>query len=714
MAEGTDKPVKKKRRLYSEESLHQAYEAVMIDDMSIYAASREFGIPERTLSDRCKGRIALDSKPGGSSHLTPEEEKKLCEHMKQLFFEGNVMNYTFMRRVATDFIRELDKKTLKPGVIVTKKWLSAYLKRWPDFKKMLHSKAVVKIELNNDVEESDEEPDQVESSQPDLEEEVKELAERSSVIEEKPESETDTAEPQPLQSLTVEALETVVNENPNISPLPSEDNVGIGTSKDVNSAAQVVVKNPSPGASKIYRASIIRKTLLRAKEAVENNQNTVSSDALTGDRATQSSTTPPHDPESSYNKVAQSPSQNLLSNDIASTSGTGVSQHHKNVTLVLNQEKKKKRNYPPDAMFQAVDAVKNQGMKVYKAADIFGVPEKTLAQRISGKVSVDAKSGPKFYLTHDEELKLCNYFIDQLKNGECPTHTAMRDIATQYMQELDVKRKSESKLTMQWLTNFLKRWPDLDELLKEKLALKEVSKKMNSMYIYYGELGSLLNDYGLDDSPHQIYMIEEIEIPQVLSNFKPVTVLAGASAAGHIIPPYIVYRSLNGNSDMIEGIPENAKIALEQAEVTKFDRLHAYLEAHFIYNLNERDVNKPLLVFYDSHKNNLPGKITEWANDNNVFFNGYPPIDVKHFTYVDCKLLGLFEWKFREACVKFSQMTRQKVTKKQISALTCNAYEQALLPENVQLVFSSAGLYPFYCPLESKEEIQLAPDIIIG
>ena len=53
----------KKRRLWSVENMKEAYNAV-VEDVSISAAARRFGVPRMTLSDRIRGKIQLGAKLG--------------------------------------------------------------------------------------------------------------------------------------------------------------------------------------------------------------------------------------------------------------------------------------------------------------------------------------------------------------------------------------------------------------------------------------------------------------------------------------------------------------------------------------------------------------------------------------------------------------------------------------------------------------------------
>lgn len=63
-----------------------------------------------------------------------------------------------------------------------------------------------------------------------------------------------------------------------------------------------------------------------------------------------------------------------------------------------------------ESMKLAVTGV-SEGMSVRRAVYEFGVPKSTLQDRITGKVGLNARSGPERYLDDIEEEKLVNFLL---------------------------------------------------------------------------------------------------------------------------------------------------------------------------------------------------------------------------------------------------------------------------------------------------------------
>ena len=62
-------------------------------------------------------------------------------------------------------------------------------------------------------------------------------------------------------------------------------------------------------------------------------------------------------------------------------------------------------------MGKAVEACVNEGMSIRQAAFHFGVPKSTLGDRMSGRVVPCSTSGPKTYLSPEEETELVKFLL---------------------------------------------------------------------------------------------------------------------------------------------------------------------------------------------------------------------------------------------------------------------------------------------------------------
>ncbi len=68
-------------------------------------------------------------------------------------------------------------------------------------------------------------------------------------------------------------------------------------------------------------------------------------------------------------------------------------------------------------MLAAMDAVRQGGMGINKAASLHGVPKTTLKDRLSGRVAHGTVSGPARYLQADEERALADHLLEAATVG---------------------------------------------------------------------------------------------------------------------------------------------------------------------------------------------------------------------------------------------------------------------------------------------------------
>ena len=88
-----------------------------------------------------------------------------------------------------------------------------------------------------------------------------------------------------------------------------------------------------------------------------------------------------------------------------------------------------------EAMVGAMKAVQDGSMGLNRAALEFGVPRTTLKDRIAGRVIHGTKSGPRPYLTHEEEKELVDFLVTCSKMGYGKTRGEVLKIVEAAMEK---------------------------------------------------------------------------------------------------------------------------------------------------------------------------------------------------------------------------------------------------------------------------------------
>lgn len=145
---------KVKKKQYDPVALQNAYKALQEEGMSVYRASRNYGVPESTLRDRTLGLVSATGK--SLNFLFDEDtEKKLVDHIKYMASIGYGYSRCDVLYLATDLAISLGKK--KPtDPILSNKFYYKFLGRWPDLTtskpqklNMLRARCASKEQLSN-------------------------------------------------------------------------------------------------------------------------------------------------------------------------------------------------------------------------------------------------------------------------------------------------------------------------------------------------------------------------------------------------------------------------------------------------------------------------------------------------------------------------------------------------------------------------------------
>ena len=124
--------------------------------------------------------------------------------------------------------------------------------------------------------------------------------------------------------------------------------------------------------------------------------------------------------------------------------------------------------YTQQDLTDAYNAVFEEKYPVERAAKRFGVPTNTLKDRVSGKINVDTiKSGPSPLFSLEQEVLLCNHLTTMAEIGYGYSRQETINIASDFAHLLGLCDKSHC-LSLQWLYNFLGRWPELKVKKKAK------------------------------------------------------------------------------------------------------------------------------------------------------------------------------------------------------------------------------------------------------
>lgn len=303
------------------------------------------------------------------------------------------------------------------------------------------------------------------------------------------------------------------------------------------------------------------------------------------------------------------------------------------------------------------------------AADLHGVPRSTLKDRLSGRVKHGMKSGPKPYLSKEEESELASHLLQAADIGYRKTREDIKCIVEEYL-----RRKGTLKgttISNGWWEKFLRRNPTLRLRSGDSTAHVRMNAiNAENMRSYYDLLKSVYVEHGFDSHPEAIYNMDETGVPleprppkvvaakgtkkvryRTSGRKSQITVIGCASASGQIIPPYIIFAAKQLNELWTHDEVSGSRYAVSNKGWVDQELFYFWLKVHFIPNAIS---HRPLLLLLDGHSSHFEPTTIQHAQDNNIIIFCLPPHTTHECQPLDCSLFGPLKKHWQEASQSLS------------------------------------------------------------
>ena len=229
-------------------------------------------------------------------------------------------------------------------------------------------------------------------------------------------------------------------------------------------------------------------------------------------------------------------------------------------------------SYNQDAMLAAIRAVK-AGMSVKAAAEEFGVKRTTLGDRASGRTQL--APGRPTQLTHDEERILLERAILLGTWGFPLTFRDFRELVRSYLD-----RAGRTTVFMNnypskhFVYHFMKRHPELSFRVVNNIKRSRAKVSREEVMKFFGHFSKVAagvpathiwnyDETNFQDDPGRgkaMYKKGTKYAERVINSTKSSTsVMFCASAAGQLMPPYVVYKAGNMYKSWTEGGPKGTR-----------------------------------------------------------------------------------------------------------------------------------------------------------
>ena len=375
--------------------------------------------------------------------------------------------------------------------------------------------------------------------------------------------------------------------------------------------------------------------------------------------------------------------------------------------LSMSDRPQKYRSYNDENMLKAFEAVKGKEMSIRRASEVYGVPRTTLQDRVSGKISLSAKSGHRL-LTDEEESRLAEFLVGCASIGYAKSR---KEVLAIVQQILDAQN-ANVEVTKGWWDSYLKRHPKLTLRHAEPISYaRAVATNPDVFHRYFDLLEETLLENGLTDRPAQIFNCDETGMPlthkpgKVVAgvgqkhpysiaggNKSQITVLACASAAGYSIPPMVVFDRKSLNPDMAVGEVPGTFYGLSNSGWMDSELFEEWFKNHFL--LHAPPV-RPILLLLDGHSSHYQLELLRIASKEGIIIFCLPPHTTHLLQPLDGCTFSSLKRYWGEECHLFCSRNPGKVVNRyNFSSIFHSAWVQGMSMQNVIASFREVGVYP--------------------
>ena len=369
--------------------------------------------------------------------------------------------------------------------------------------------------------------------------------------------------------------------------------------------------------------------------------------------------------------------------------------------------------YPSDKLNLAINAVKENGYTVRRAATEFGIPKSTFFDYVSGRLQFGKKSGPPRYLSDAEEEELCRFLVGCAKIGYARSRKQVLAIVKGIVSRKMEKDVEDVSISTGWWTSFRNRHPHLSLRAPSRFAYaRAVANDPDIFEAYFDLLEETLSQNNLLDNPNSIFNCDESgfsldpktgklvglkgikEFNVITSGDKSqLTVLACVCASGYPIPPFIIFDRKRLKPEHTVGEISGTLYGLSSKGWVDSDLFEEWFTHHFLLHVPPI---RPLLLLFDGHSSHYQPHVVRKAAENGVILFCLPPHTTHIAQPLDRTCFSPLKAAWSNECQIFMTKNPGKIVNRyNFTSIFAKAWTRAMTPSNIVAGFRSTGVCPF-------------------
>lgn len=368
-----------------------------------------------------------------------------------------------------------------------------------------------------------------------------------------------------------------------------------------------------------------------------------------------------------------------------------------------------RRNYPPENMERALEAVVVNNYSFSQAASTYNVPKTTLYEKYKGQHG--DKLGRPPVLNVVEENWIAEAMITAASyNYPFEKHT-LKKFVQNYLNKkgVVVQQFDDNQPGDEWMAHFLQRHPEISVRNSENMKRNQAQLTPEVINEYFLELAATLEDV----DPSNILNYDETNLAddpgkakvfikkgskharRTIDHSKSSTsVMFAASGDGTLLPPYIVFKAQYLYPDWIEGGSEGARY--NRSKNGWFDT-NLFEDWFFTIALPyfRRKTGKKVLIG-DNLASHITFAVIHCCVNNNISFVLLPKNSTFLCQPLDVGVYGPFKRIWRKILTEWKKKNKGSLPKTKFPQLLKKLLQEAAptLPTNIRSAFRASGIIP--------------------
>lgn len=400
-------------------------------------------------------------------------------------------------------------------------------------------------------------------------------------------------------------------------------------------------------------------------------------------------------------------------------------------------KRNKYRNYALEDIKNAVQMVESKAMSIRSASRQYNVPKTTIIDKLNGRSSLQARSGPSPVLFDSEEEMLVHWVIDMAKIGYGQTRQQLLYTVKTILDHDGRKTPFKDNLPgKDWLYAFMKRHPEISTRTPQKLGKERAVISWQKIKWWFEDFAKYLTEnyeegINILKDASRIYNADESGFPQDPKSGKilaakgsknvystcsadksQITVLACMSATAHYLPPMLVFPGERFRFNPLEGFTE-AVLGRTKTGWMDSELFYTWVRDHFITAIKDRKVKLPVILLVDGHTSHISLETAQLCKSENVILYCL----LEHASHIlqpcDVTLFGPLKKHWRDSVRDYQfKNPGEFVTKGTFASVFKSAWAKGTTVDVAIKGFRHTGLYPF--SVESVDKSKVEPSEVFA